>query len=129
MFGCKIEIGIYTDFAVVILSETMTEYKELEDGLKKLDTEIQQQQKLSDDPDNSTQGQFLKVMKDFQMEATEQFTKVESLCQEMCEAYDRVVRYFGENPEKMLPDEFFGIISRFRTNWQVIWIIIGYIYH
>ncbi|KAJ2964866.1 hypothetical protein NQZ79_g408 [Umbelopsis isabellina] len=103
---------------VVILSETMTEYKELEDGLKKLDTEIQQQQKLSDSQDNSTQGRFLKVMKDFQREAAEQFTKVESLCQEMCEAYDRVVRYFGENPEKMLPDEFFGILSRFRTNWQ-----------
>jgi hypothetical protein len=98
----------------------MTEYKELEDGLKKLDNEIQQQQKLSESQDNSAQGRFLEVIKEFHLMATEQFTKIETLCQEMCEAYDQVVRYFGENPEKMLPDEFFGIISRFRTNWQVI---------
>jgi hypothetical protein len=100
----------------------MTEYKELEEGLKKLKQELAVHKQLKENSNHSTanQDRFLDTMIEFQAGATEQFSKVQAICQEMCVAYDKAVRYFGENPEKMLPDAFFGILSRFRTSWQVI---------
>jgi hypothetical protein len=110
----------------VVLKDVMEEYKALEDGLKRLEIELDAQKKLKEakSTGEDSEDQFLKIMTDFHAEAVDLFSRVQIICQDMCEAYDNVVKYFGEDPEKMLPDEFFGILYRFRTSWKVI---IGYL--
>lgn len=100
----------------------MEEYKALERGLKRLEIELEAQRKLknADTADQNEEDLFFKTMTEFYTDASDHFSKVQVICQEMCEAYDIAVKYFGEDPEKMLPDEFFGILFRFRTSWKVM---------
>jgi cytokinesis protein len=109
-------------FILVVLKDVMEEYKALEHGLNRLEVELEAQRKVKEgaSTDKNDQDLFLKTMNEFYDDATDHFSKVQVICQEMCEAYDTVVKYFGEDPEKMLPDEFFGILFRFRASWKVM---------
>lgn len=58
-------------------------------------------------------------MDEFFQEATTEFKRVYLLCDKMNETYNNVVKFYGEDPAKMSPDEFFGIFKTFTTSWEV----------
>lgn len=63
--------------------------------------------------------EFVHIMKEFQKEAKNKFDKMEELQQQSEDAYNNAVVFYGENPEKMQPNEFFKIFQTFIQSWKV----------
>ncbi|KAI9478300.1 MAG: hypothetical protein EXX96DRAFT_570335 [Benjaminiella poitrasii] len=57
-------------------------------------------------------------MHQFYKEASTEFKRICMLSSKMEESYEQVVRFYGEDPKKMPPDEFFGIFREFTGNWE-----------
>ncbi|KAL9540551.1 hypothetical protein MBANPS3_009622, partial [Mucor bainieri] len=57
-------------------------------------------------------------MRSFRNYAIEKFDDLEVRYTSMDVAYRDVVTYFGENPDQMKPDEFFGIFKTFTLSWE-----------
>ncbi|KAI8353613.1 armadillo-type protein [Choanephora cucurbitarum] len=62
---------------------------------------------------------FAQVMRNFRNEAIEKFEELEVRYTSMDIAYKDVVTYYGENPDQIKPDEFFGIFKTFTSSWEV----------
>lgn len=88
------------------------EYQSIETDLKKLEIELEQHYPIKDD-DNI----FSTTMHRFYKDATTEFKRIVMLSTKMDESYERCVRFYGEDPHKMQPDEFFGIFKEFVTSW------------
>ncbi|KAI8336356.1 hypothetical protein BC941DRAFT_428994 [Chlamydoabsidia padenii] len=98
----------------VSLAEMNMEFQDLSTGLTTLEKELE----VNDDMDDEQQNTFLSVMSTFHDEAKKLYTELEDLRNTMQSGYDSLVRYYGEDPGKMAPDEFFGIFNTFVTSWE-----------
>lgn len=96
----------------------VNEFRSLEASLNKVEEEIKHHEETD---------RFVCVMREFHTQAYGEFKRLFLLRNKMNEWYDKVVRYYGEDPAKMHPDEFFGIFKRFTSSWEVIfsYFIIG----
>jgi cytokinesis protein len=52
-------------------------------------------------------------------EAQIQFSIIETEMAQMHEAYKDCVKFYGEDPSIMKPDEFFGIFKTFMSSFEV----------
>ncbi|KAI9473530.1 MAG: hypothetical protein EXX96DRAFT_578379 [Benjaminiella poitrasii] len=87
-------------------TELMSDFSSIKKGLNQFD-------QLTHDDDS-----FVQVLKEFKKEATEKVEHLEALRKESEAAYEKVVSFYGENPLKMLPNEFFKIFQIFTSSWQ-----------
>jgi hypothetical protein len=95
----------------------------METELKALEKELQENYTLPD-TDHELHSpreldQFTPIMHQFFKDASAEFKRVCNLFNKMDESYDQVVRFYGEDPKKMQPDEFFGIFHLFTMSWEV----------
>ncbi len=57
-------------------------------------------------------------MHQFFKEASTEFKRICMISNKMDECYDQVVKFYGEDPKKMQPDEFFGIFKECTMSWE-----------
>jgi archaellum biogenesis protein FlaJ (TadC family) len=98
-------------------TEINLEYQAIESELKKLETELKHYS-LGDIEDTDI-DQFAPIMHRFYNDASAQFKRICMLFTKMDESYDSAVRFYGEDPKKIQPDEFFEIFARFTASWEV----------
>jgi hypothetical protein len=84
----------------------MSDFTEIKKGLKKYDV-------LSGD------DAFIQTMKEFQIEAQKKFDTIEHLQKKSESSYESAVTFYGEDANKMQPNEFFKIFHTFLASWQV----------
>lgn len=100
-------------------SEMAVEYQAIESDLSKLETELQEHYPVKDDPDQGIElDKFSSTMHAFYKEAFTEFKRICMLSKKMDESYEQAVRFYGEDPKKMQPDEFFGIFKEFTDSWE-----------
>lgn len=111
-------------FLLVSRTEMTTEYQNIEEDLKKLEAELrdhypeQKQNEAADGLALPGLDKFSSSMHQFFREASTEFKRICMISNKMEECYDLVVRFYGEDPKKMQPDEFFGIFKEFTTSWE-----------
>jgi hypothetical protein len=100
------------------------EYQNFEADLKKLEIELQEHYPISEDEKKKQKGGIIELdkfsitMHQFYNEASAEFKRICMLSNKMDECYDQVVRFYGEDPKKMQPDEFFNIFKEFTNSWE-----------
>lgn len=100
-------------------SEMAMEYQAIESDLNKLEIELQEHYPLSDNQDQAIElDKFSTTMHAFLKEASTEFRRICMLSKKMDECYEQAVRFYGEDPKKMQPDEFFGIFKEFTDSWE-----------
>ncbi|ORZ09817.1 formin homology 2 domain-domain-containing protein [Absidia repens] len=107
----------------VSLAEMNIEFQDMATGLSTLEEELKigDYDKLQDDEKDERQqehAKFMPVMSAFYQDAKKQYAALKETRVTMISKYERVVRYYGEDPGKMSPDEFFGIFNTFVTSWE-----------
>lgn len=114
-----------TDIYPVSRAEVTAEYQSIEQELSKLESELKEHFPLPDNSGSAEEGEGLKEldkfaieMHQFYKESSTEFKRIQMLSKKMEESYDQTVRFYGEDPKKMPPDEFFGIFKEFTTNWE-----------
>lgn len=111
---------------IVTLQDMVKDYNEIRVGLQKLIQELDNHYPEGDDDNdgNDDDGEsdeidnYCQIMKSFRNEAIEKFEELEVRYTSMDVAYRDVVAYYGENPDQMKPDEFFGIFKTFTSSWE-----------
>lgn len=93
------------------------DYNEIRVGLQKLIEELENH--YDEDFEAPDGDNYAQVMRNFRNEAIEKFEELEVRYTSMDVAYRDVVSYYGENPDQMKPDEFFGIFKTFTSSWEV----------
>lgn len=101
--------------ASVSVTEMNMELQDIATDLATLEKEL----KMDDYKDGDHQTSFISVMSLFHDNAKKRYQELEDLRKDMQSSYDSLVRFYGEDPGKMAPDEFFGIFSTFVTSWEV----------
>ncbi|KAI9254347.1 hypothetical protein EDC94DRAFT_618559 [Helicostylum pulchrum] len=100
----------------VTLQDMVKDYNEIRVGLQKL---IQELENHYDEDEETPEGDnYAQVMRNFRNDAIEKFEELEVRYTSMDVAYKDVVSYYGENPDQMKPDEFFGIFKTFTSSWE-----------
>lgn len=100
-------------------SEMAVEYQAIESDLNKLEAELQEHYPIKQDQDEGIElDKFSSAMHAFYKEASTEFKRICMLSKKMDESYDQAVRFYGEDPKKMQPDEFFGIFKEFTDSWE-----------
>jgi uncharacterized membrane-anchored protein YhcB (DUF1043 family) len=101
------------------------EYQNIEADLNKLEIELRDHYPINENEEEEKQKEgiieldkFSATMHQFYKEASTEFKRVCMLSSKMDESYDQVVRFYGEDPKKMQPDEFFGIFKEFTNSWE-----------
>ncbi|CAO3595395.1 unnamed protein product [Absidia cylindrospora] len=100
----------------VTLQDMVKDYNEIRSGLQKLLQELENHYGdgyVAPEGDN-----FAKTMLDFRNNAIDKFEQLEVRYTSMDVAYKDVVSFYGENPNQMKPDEFFGIFKTFTSSWE-----------
>ncbi|CDS04805.1 hypothetical protein LRAMOSA07335 [Lichtheimia ramosa] len=100
----------------VTLQDVVKEYNELRSGLQKLIDELDAH--YGDDYKPEPGDNFAKTMVEFRDKALEKFEELEVRYTSMDVAYKDAVAFYGENPNEMKPDEFFGIFKTFTSSWE-----------
>ncbi|CAO3596601.1 unnamed protein product [Absidia cylindrospora] len=104
------------DACRVTLQDMVKDYNEIRSGLQKL---IQELDNHYGDTYEAPDGDaFAKTMYDFRNDAIDKFEQLEVRYSNMDVAYKDVVTFYGENPDQMKPDEFFGIFKTFTSSWE-----------
>lgn len=67
----------------------------------------------------SPDDRFYEVMHPFIESAEKEFAKTEIAMKEMDVLYKDCVKFYGEEPAIMRPDEFFGIFKTFSSSFEV----------
>lgn len=105
-------------------AEITSEYQSIEQGLSKLESELKDHFPLPEkDPEEQEDGlkevdTFAVEMHRFYKEALSEFKRICMISKKMEESYEQTVRFYGEDPKKMPPDEFFGIFKEFSVSWE-----------
>jgi hypothetical protein len=98
------------------------EYQAIELELGKLEAELRDHYPLQEQDDSGLAlpglDKFSSTMHQFYKEASTEFKRICMISNKMDECYDQVVRFYGEDPKKMQPDEFFSIFKEFTTSWE-----------
>ncbi|KAI9020716.1 hypothetical protein CLU79DRAFT_755176 [Phycomyces nitens] len=92
------------------------EFRDLESGLTQLGLELKNNHEGK--PSTDSTDRFADVMGRFHTDASAQFKRIFLLKDTMNQCYESMVRYYGEDPNKMCPDEFFGIFKKFTSSWE-----------
>lgn len=100
----------------VTLQDMVKDYNEIRVGLQKLIEELENH--YDEDFEAPDGDNYAQVMRNFRNEAIEKFEELEVRYTSMDVAYRDVVSYYGENPDQMKPDEFFGIFKTFTSSWE-----------
>lgn len=58
-------------------------------------------------------------MTSFLHQAKENYHELEYLHKEMLSSFQEVTKYYGEDPNKTSPDDFFNIFKTFVISWEV----------
>ncbi|NWX99613.1 DAAM2 protein, partial [Nothoprocta ornata] len=95
--------------AKVNMTELEKEINTLRSGLRAVETELDFQK--SQVPQAG--DKFVSVVSQFITLASFSFSDVEDLLMEAKELFSKAVKHFGEDTDKMQPDEFFGIFDQF----------------
>ncbi|KGL93756.1 Disheveled-associated activator of morphogenesis 1, partial [Charadrius vociferus] len=95
--------------AKVNMTELEKEINTLRSGLRAVETELDFQKSQV----QQTGDKFVSVVSQFITLASFSFSDVEDLLMEAKELFSKAVKYFGEDTDKMQPDEFFGIFDQF----------------
>jgi cytokinesis protein len=101
----------------VTLQDMVKDYNEIRSGLQKLLQELDNH--YGDDYEAPDGDNFAKTMYAFRNDAIDKFEQLEVRYTSMDVAYKDVVTFYGENPDQMKPDEFFGIFKTFTSSWEV----------
>lgn len=96
-------------------AEMSIEYQSIETDLKKLEIELEQHYPMTGEVELD---KFSTTMHQFYKEAATEFKRIVMLSKKMDETYDHCVRFYGEDPKKTQPDEFFGIFREFTKSWE-----------
>lgn len=67
---------------------------------------------------------FSEVMMPFIEHAEMRVSLAETAMNEMSEAYKACVKFYGEDPAIMKPDEFFGIFKTFMSSFEVWFAVV-----
>ncbi|XP_072284681.1 disheveled-associated activator of morphogenesis 1 isoform X2 [Pyxicephalus adspersus] len=103
------ELQSISEAAKVNLTELEKEIGNLRNGLKAVETELEYQKTQP-----SLHGdKFVSVVSQFITVAGFSFSDVEDLLAESKELYVKAAKHFGEETNKIQPDEFFGIFDQF----------------
>ncbi|XP_064489611.1 disheveled-associated activator of morphogenesis 1-like isoform X2 [Ornithodoros turicata] len=100
--------------AKVNLGELTKEIQDLKSGLNEVQRELEYLRSQPPQPGDK----FVVVMKEFITSATYKFSELEESFQDMKHRYEKTVRRFGEDPQQLPPDEFFGIFDNFLTSFS-----------
>ncbi|XP_010189441.1 PREDICTED: disheveled-associated activator of morphogenesis 1-like, partial [Mesitornis unicolor] len=95
--------------AKVNMTELEKEINTLRSGLRAVETELDFQKSQV----QQTGDKFVSVVSQFTTLASFSFSDVEDLLMEAKELFSKAVKHFGEDTDKMQPDEFFGIFDQF----------------
>ena len=98
----------------VSFSDIENELKELRNGLKLAEKELNYASAADPQPNDN----FRAVVETFLSEAQPDFEELERRYQKMVERYAEVVRFYGEDPIKMPPTEFFVIFKQFADSFD-----------
>ncbi|KAG2196955.1 hypothetical protein INT46_008126 [Mucor plumbeus] len=105
----------------VTLQDMVKDYNEIRVGLQKLIQELDNHYPEDDDKEDDELSEidnYCQIMRSFRNNAIEKFEELEVRYTSMDVAYKDVVTYYGENPDQMKPDEFFGIFKTFTSSWE-----------
>ncbi|XP_018418271.1 PREDICTED: disheveled-associated activator of morphogenesis 1 isoform X2 [Nanorana parkeri] len=103
------ELQSIPEAAKVNMTELEKEVVTLRSGLKAVETELEYQKNQPSAPGDK----FVSVVSQFITVAGFSFSDVEDLLAESKELYMNAAKHFGEETNKMQPDEFFGIFDQF----------------
>uniref|UniRef100_A0A8C4P2V7 Dishevelled associated activator of morphosis 1 n=1 Tax=Dromaius novaehollandiae TaxID=8790 RepID=A0A8C4P2V7_DRONO len=95
--------------AKVNMTELEKEINTLRSGLRAVETELDFQKSQV----QQAGDKFVSVVSQFITLASFSFSDVEDLLMEAKELFSKAVKHFGEDTDKMQPDEFFGIFDQF----------------
>ncbi|PKK31468.1 dishevelled associated activator of morphogenesis 1 [Columba livia] len=95
--------------AKVNMTELEKEINTLRSGLRAVETELDFQKSQV----QQAGDKFVSVVSQFITLASFSFSDVEDLLMEAKELFAKAVKHFGEDTDKMQPDEFFGIFDQF----------------
>ncbi|EOA94550.1 Disheveled-associated activator of morphogenesis 1, partial [Anas platyrhynchos] len=95
--------------AKVNMTELEKEINTLRSGLRAVEAELDFQKSQV----QQTGDKFVSVVSQFITLASFSFSDVEDLLAEAKELFSKAVKYFGEDTDKIQPDEFFGIFDQF----------------
>ncbi|KAI8997464.1 hypothetical protein BDB01DRAFT_857818 [Pilobolus umbonatus] len=87
--------------------ELMSNFIHIKNGLTRLTQDM-----------STLETVFSNEMKVFYAEASTKFNEVDELQKKTENSYKEVVTYYGENPQKMQPSEFFMIFHTFTKSWE-----------
>uniref|UniRef100_A0A8C7K477 Dishevelled associated activator of morphosis 2 n=1 Tax=Oncorhynchus kisutch TaxID=8019 RepID=A0A8C7K477_ONCKI len=100
--------------AKVNLAELEKEVHSIKSGLKAIETELQYQQSRTTDRGDK----FVPVVGDFITVASFSFSELEDLLNEAKDKFTKSLKHFGEEQDRMQPDEFFGIFDTFLVSFD-----------
>ncbi|XP_051510565.1 disheveled-associated activator of morphogenesis 1b isoform X2 [Myxocyprinus asiaticus] len=103
------ELQNVPEAAKVNMTELEKEINNLRSGLKNVENELEYQKKLPQEYGDK----FVSVVSQFVTVASFSFSDVEDSLNEAKELFLKAVKHFGEDSNKMQPDEFFGIFDQF----------------
>ncbi|XP_077320533.1 disheveled-associated activator of morphogenesis 1 isoform X2 [Lithobates pipiens] len=103
------ELQSISEAAKVHMSELEKEVGNLRNGLKAVEAELEYQKTQTSVPGDK----FVSVVSQFITVAGFSFSDVEDLLAESKELYVKAAKHFGEETNKIQPDEFFGIFDQF----------------
>uniref|UniRef100_A0A8C1XCQ7 Dishevelled associated activator of morphogenesis 1b n=1 Tax=Cyprinus carpio TaxID=7962 RepID=A0A8C1XCQ7_CYPCA len=103
------ELQSVPEAAKVNMTELEKEINNLRSGLKSVESELEFQKKRPQEYGDK----FVSVVSQFITVASFSFSDVEDSLSEAKELFLKAVKHFGEDADKMQPDEFFGIFDQF----------------
>uniref|UniRef100_A0A672MXD9 Disheveled-associated activator of morphogenesis 1-like n=1 Tax=Sinocyclocheilus grahami TaxID=75366 RepID=A0A672MXD9_SINGR len=103
------ELQNVPEAAKVNMTELEKEINHLRSGLKSVESELEFQKKRPQEYGDK----FVSVVSQFITVASFSFSDVEDSLSEAKELFLKAVKNFGEDADKMQPDEFFGIFDQF----------------
>ncbi|KAK9956383.1 hypothetical protein ABG768_014119 [Culter alburnus] len=103
------ELQNVPEAAKVNMTELEKEINNLRSGLKSVESELEYQKKRPQEYGDK----FVSVVSQFITVASFSFSDVEDSLGEAKELFLKAVKHFGEDADKMQPDEFFGIFDQF----------------
>lgn len=103
------ELQNVPEAAKVNMTELEKEINNLRSGLKSVESELEYQKKCPQEYGDK----FVSVVSQFITVASFSFSDVEDSLSEARDLFLKAVKHFGEDADKMQPDEFFGIFDQF----------------
>nr|CAB3236063.1 disheveled-associated activator of morphogenesis 2 [Phallusia mammillata] len=102
----------------VSLVEVDKDIAQLRVGFKGLKTELELQTARVAAGQNDPADQFVPVMTDFVTVATFGFTELEEMLVEAKKRFGKICDLFAEDPNKLQPDQFFGLFTSFMETFN-----------